>query len=243
MISKFFNRVISKNNDFFCPFCGRKRVFLDFGNPIRKNVSCSGCGSLERHRFLYYIYKIFFLETDSKIKLLHMAPEKCLYDLLTKKKNIEYTTADIEPGGFDFAKCDKQDFTKMSYKDESFDFILANQVLEHIEDDLRMLSEIRRCLKDDGIFFMNIPYNPQSDFTYEDEKIKSEKERVDAYGQKDHVRLYGNDAQKRFENSGFIVNQIEKNIFPEIFDNYCKFNCGQQLRVDPGGYFILKKKL
>lgn len=228
---------------YYCPICGEEMVFNNAGDPVRINVLCSSCESLERHRFLYYIYASIFMGDSRNINLLHMAPEKCLHDILIKKSNINYTAADLTPGNFSYAKCDKEDFSNMTYEDKSFDVILANQVLEHIEKEKECLLEIKRCLKDDGCAIINVPFSQDLSETYEDSSIKTEELRKIAYGQSDHVRLYGTDVAKRFEEAGFNVNQIDTFVYPRKFVNYCKLECNNPSPINPGGYFILRKRL
>ncbi len=43
------------------------------------------------------------------------------------------------------------------YKDESFDVIMANQVLEHTKEIFWIFSEVSRVLKKDGIFIIGVP--------------------------------------------------------------------------------------
>ena len=74
---------------YFCPCCGEKNEFSSFGISNRENALCPVCKSLERHRFLYYIYNIFIFSQKNNVKVLHMAPEKCLYDLFKTKENVE----------------------------------------------------------------------------------------------------------------------------------------------------------
>jgi ubiquinone/menaquinone biosynthesis C-methylase UbiE len=46
---------------------------------------------------------------------------------------------------------------KLPFEDESVDFIIANQVLEHTKEIFWINHEIFRCLKKDGVFFMGVP--------------------------------------------------------------------------------------
>jgi SAM-dependent methyltransferase len=232
-----------RNVSSYCQICGNRSEFADFGNPVRRATQCLHCGSLERHRFLYIVYQILFFGEKRKINLLHMAPEKCLYSTLIKRKNITYFAADIDPDSYSFVKCQKEDFMGMSYENETFDVVLSNQVMEHIEDDKKFLAEIRRVMKDDGIAIINLPYNPKAEKTYEDANIKNSLDRKAAFGQGDHVRLYGRDVFMRLEEAGFFVNQIKSNIFPSCFVDYCRLECGTELIMDPSGYFVLRKKL
>ncbi|ETB64235.1 MAG: hypothetical protein O210_OD1C00001G0723, partial [Parcubacteria bacterium RAAC4_OD1_1] len=101
-IFKKKNTAIHNNKLYYCPFCDKNTIFNDFGDPKRKNVVCSICGSLERHRFLFFIYKVMFLGSKSNINLLHMAPEKCLFDLFKNFNNINYVAADLNPNNFPF---------------------------------------------------------------------------------------------------------------------------------------------
>ena len=61
----------------------------------------------------------------------------------------------------------------MDFKDESFDLIICNHVLEHIEDDKSALNEIYRVLKYNGISFLQVPINLKREKTFEDPSIKS----------------------------------------------------------------------
>lgn len=238
---KIFTRV--KKEKFFCPFCKEKTLFENMGRPVRLNVRCSVCGSLERHRFLYFVYNIIFLGRIDKINLLHLSPERCIHDLLKKYAFIDYVSADLNPASYFFTDCKKEDFTKMSFGNKIFDVILSNQVMEHIEDEQGCLKEMKRCLKDSGVLIVNIPFKVGLEKTLENKKIISEEDRRLIYGQEDHVRLYGEDAVKRFEEAGFVVNRISESIFNKEFLNYCRLSYTNSEGINPGGYFVLRKRI
>lgn len=50
------------------------------------------------------------------------------------------------------------DLTRLPYRDESFDFVSALDVLEHVKDDQLAISEISRILKEKGVLFITIPH-------------------------------------------------------------------------------------
>ncbi len=50
------------------------------------------------------------------------------------------------------------DLIKLPYRDESFDFVSALDVLEHIKDDKSAISEISRILKRKGIAVITVPH-------------------------------------------------------------------------------------
>lgn len=179
--------------------------FLSYGyKTVRKNALCPGTLSLERHRLLWlYLDK----ETDflnSNLKVLHVAPEQVFYKKFKKLKNWEYFTFDLNSPIADI----KGDLTSTNFKDESFDLIICNHVLEHIEDDKSALNEIYRILKYNGISILQVPMNVKRKNTFEDSSIKSKNQREKYFGQYDHVREYGLDFKDRVEQAGFKVEMI-----------------------------------
>jgi ubiquinone/menaquinone biosynthesis C-methylase UbiE len=80
---------------------------------------------------------------------------------------------------------------------------LCNHVLEHIPEDQKAMSELYRVLKKGGTLIAQVPLGKQRLKTFEDERIKGRKARAKAFGQYDHVRIYGKDYYSRLENVGF----------------------------------------
>ena len=179
--------------------------FLSYGyKTVRKNALCPGTLSLERHRLLWlYLDK----ETNflsSNLKVLHVAPEQVFYKKFKKLKNWEYFTFDLNSPIADI----KGDLISTNFKDEYFDLIICNHVLEHIEDDKSALDEIYRILKYNGISILQVPINVKRENTFEDLSIKSKIQREKYFGQYDHVREYGLDFKDRVEQAGFKVEMI-----------------------------------
>ena len=55
----------------------------------------------------------------------------------------------------------------MPFTDNMYDFILCNHVLEHVENDLKALREIKRILKKGGKGIVQVPfYNPDTKIFY-----------------------------------------------------------------------------
>lgn len=119
----------------------------------RKNTKCPKCGSLERHRLQYLVFVEISRSLDTKkLSMLHFAPEDFFRGLFKSKFEV-YVTADLNSVNVDR----KEDLTKMSFSDNSFDFIYASHVLEHIKNDLEALSEIRRVLREGGVAIIPVP--------------------------------------------------------------------------------------
>jgi len=196
------------------------RKFLPYGyQKIRKNVLAPGTFSLERHR-LFWIY--LKNETDffsaTKKKVLHFAPEQAFYHQFKKIKKIDYTTTDLFSPLADV----KADICNLPFKDNEFDYIFCNHVLEHIPDDNKAMSELFRVLAPNGIGIFQIPQDLSREFTFEDDSIKDPKERATIFGQYDHVRVYGRDYFDKLREIGFNVTAIDytKKLTKKEIDKY-----------------------
>jgi len=77
----------------------------------------------------------------------------------------------------------KMNITDIDYPDRTFDVILCNHVLEHVDDDRRAMREFNRVLKDDGWAILVVPISGNK--TYEDASIVDPAERYEAFGQSD----------------------------------------------------------
>jgi len=50
------------------------------------------------------------------------------------------------------------DAADMPFEDDSFDLVVCQAVLEHIENPLKVISEIKRVLKKNGLFYCTVPF-------------------------------------------------------------------------------------
>lgn len=211
----------------YCPLCSRSyRKFFPggFDLPViskmniigagrRKDIICPGCASTDRDRLIHtlLISKEFdFLPTDA---LLHIAPEPALYKWLKKSKNEllnKYVQGVKYHEGFYYnSDVTLFDLMAIPFGNESFDLVICNHVLEHVEDDQKAMLEIFRILKPDGKGILQVPWSPILEKTYEDLSIKTSEEREKNFGQFDHLRLYGHDYPERLKKNGFEVQIIE----------------------------------
>ena len=71
------------------------------------------------------------------------------------------------------------------------------------------MKELYRVLKKGGTGIFQVPLNMSNKQTYEDFTITDPKERNKAFGQYDHVRVYGMDFFERLKNVGFKVEKCE----------------------------------
>lgn len=186
-----------------CPVCGGVADgFLSAGiRRVKPDRRCPACGSLERHRAVWLYFRDRTDLFTEPIQMLHVAPEPSLGPRLEALPNVDYLSGDLtSPRAMVHL-----DLTNLPYPDASFDVVYASQVLEHIPDDRRAMSEIYRVLRPGGWSVLLVPMFGKT--TREDPSIVDPAERERLYGQSDHVRLYGHDGEyeRRLAAAGFEV--------------------------------------
>lgn len=169
------------------------------------DLLCPFCGSRSRTRRLYS----YLNENDLLYgKTLHFSPSRSVYRLLKKNPNITYFSTDYED---EFLADYRYDITQIPLENNFFDLIICYHILEHIEDDKKAMEELQRVLKVDGTSIIQTPFK-EGDI-YEDFSKKSATERLEAFGQEDHVRIYSVEGlQRRLKENGF--QNVEIKTFP-----------------------------
>lgn len=163
---------------------------------------CPRCGAHDRERhMLMYLDKIDMLTGMLGKSVLHFAPEKGLARRIRANNPSRYIPCDLYPRTPDIERVDMLD---MQFEDRSFDVVIANHVLEHVNDDLKALGEIHRVLKPGGYAILQTPYSAKLHRTWQDPGIDDDAARLQAYGQSDHVRLFGRDIFARFASTGLV---------------------------------------
>lgn len=167
-----------------------------------ENFECPRCGAhdRERHLFMYLMQSGLFKRLPD-LRILHFAPERCLTKVIAGMGPLEYVKCDKYPTGGDMMAVDIE---AMPFRDGSFDLVIANHVLEHVNDDLRAVSEVHRVLCNGGLAILQTPYCVVLTSTWSDTGITTANARLQAYGQEDHVRLYGKDVFGRISSVGLL---------------------------------------
>ncbi|MBN2493226.1 MAG: glycosyltransferase [Deltaproteobacteria bacterium] len=188
-----------------CPCCNRRfESFLPTGATVqRSNARCPNCGSLERHRLLQLFLKEETNLYRDKLKMLHVAPEPVFEKIFKRSPKIDYLSADLCADAMV-----EMDITCIQMADNTFDVIICNHVLEHIQDDARAMAELYRVLKPGGWAIILVPFRENLERTYEDPSIVSPEDRTRHFGQHDHVRWYGRDYKDRLAGAGFEVKEL-----------------------------------
>ncbi len=199
-----------------CNCCGTK---LPFFVPFNRRLQgqCPKCASLERTRLICYYFEHYTEMFSKNNKLLHFAPEIGLHKIFSSHNNIDYYPVDIDenrPIRMNVNMCD------IPFKDNTFDYIFASHVLEHILDDKKAMSELFRVVKssdDGGKVFLMVPIFFNLEETFENPEYNTDELRLKYFGQEDHVRKYACDFVDRLKDVGFNVTRfnsrmVEKDI-------------------------------
>ena len=187
---------------FICPICKYNGPFADAHDitGIRKHAVCPKCRSLERHRLQYLVVKKLAMEYDfSKLSMIHFAPEP-FFRQHFKESFRNYNTADLTMENVDF----QTDLLNLHFEDELFDFVFASHILEHIKEDSRALSEIRRILRPGGIAVLPVPIVAHKTVEYPESNPHE-------FG---HVRAPGADYFEKYSLYFSKVETFDSNDFP-----------------------------
>jgi SAM-dependent methyltransferase len=184
------------------------------------NYSCPCCYSSDRNRLIaLYLENELHLNNLKENSFLDIAPDSQLRKYIKNKIGSGYRTADLNMTNVD----DKLDICDMNiYQESIYDYILCSHVLEHVEDDVKAMSEFYRVLKKGGKAILLVPILLTLEEDFEDPKINTEEQRWRYYGLGDHLRLHSkNGFVKKLKNVGFTVHQHDIHFFGQ--ENYSKF--------------------
>ena len=90
----------------------------------------------------------------------------------------------------------RADATKLPLADNQFDLAISYDVLEHIEDDVKVVEEIKRVLRPGGLVLIAVPADP---------RLWSEHDVAVS-----HLRRYTRESlSKLFDDAGFIIEEVQ----------------------------------
>ena len=175
---------------------------------IPQDVLCPICRALPRHRILA-LWCEKHIDELKGASILYFAPERSMMRWM-KRNGINCTTADL------YAAADlRLDIQATGVEGSSYDVVIANHVLEHVDDFRKALQEVHRILKPTGFFICSFPMDPKVDLLDEEAEPLSEAERIRRFGQNDHKRVFGMKADKFLSEAGFDVEVIDGTDYPD----------------------------
>ncbi|MFT6435728.1 MAG: SAM-dependent methyltransferase [Candidatus Azotimanducaceae bacterium] len=151
----------------YCDYCGGvKQMQVSMANDswtdLRGQFICDSCGLSNRDRLFYKCISRSIHDVSSKGLIFEKSTlmYKRLEARLEKLTGVEFGGYEIEPGALfetNQGVFEHQDMQNMSYPDNTFDYVLHSDVLEHIPDPFKALSEIKRVLKPNGVCLFSTP--------------------------------------------------------------------------------------
>ncbi|WP_371061281.1 hypothetical protein [Rhodosalinus sp. 5P4] len=176
------------DSEMWCNLCGGHE-FMDMNR--RAAVKCTTCLSLERTRAL----ELYLARLDLKrsMRILQIAPDKGLYDFLSKPiASQNYVAADFDVTRYEFLdRCAFVDLCDLDdWLDNDFDIIIHRYVLVHTPCDIGYsMHHLDRMFRPEGHQLCVIPII----LGHWDESFADlpDEERTARFGQFDHVRRLG----------------------------------------------------
>jgi len=172
--------------DGWCNVCGEKTSFYFTDPPLfRESLTCGVCRTTSRYRsvargLLRAIELVAGVRSSSLAGLATTVSPRRLAvydtqvpfsyrntayphpDLLARAAWIDVSTSrydrDERPGARLGRRTTNQNLEKLTYPDASFDVVVTSDVLEHVRRDDLALQEIRRVLKNGGVFLFTVPH-------------------------------------------------------------------------------------
>ena len=222
-VSHFFLRIFSlflRGNKFEDPINGKTyRKLLPYGRlKPRENAIAPDSLSLERHRLMWLFLKNKTNFFTDNLKFLHIAPEYCFIKIFKGMKNLDYLTADLISPWADV----KMDVHDIPFEENTFDVVICNHVLEHVDDADKVMKEFYRVMKPGGWGIFQVPIDYNNSVTIEDRSVTDPRERERLYWQSDHLRLFGRDYGNKLTAAGFKVTESNfiNEIDPKLVERY-----------------------
>ena len=191
-----------------CPVIVEKQII----GAGKRRALCYYCGSTDRERLLYvYLFDRLAIAEAGRMMILHIAPERNLFNRIRHNRNIVYICGDKRTGGYEDDYPEEViplDVLNLPFYDDTFDLIMCNHVLEHIPDDSSALKQLYRVLKPGGRAILQVPISKVLKDTFEDVSIETPEDREKYFGQFNHVRIYGEDYASRIVAAGFQFQRI-----------------------------------
>src|SRR5690348_8603271 len=192
----------------FCVYCMREvdawlpyyireadiSPFLKRVKSIGSNVErflCPHCSSFDRERHLrLFVDRLDILKSVPGGSVLHMSPEVHFGAYVERRAPRSYIKGDLSPQTEGVLRVDLQ---CIPFPSASFDLLICNHVLEHVDDAAAAMREMHRVLKPGGRAICQTPYAARLSSTFTDPLLQSTEDRLFFYAQDDHVRLFGAD--------------------------------------------------
>lgn len=161
----------------FCEACNIETKFLvdwNYSNGkipnFRERLVCASCGLNNRQRFMVRLMTQLMKENNDTRDIYLYEQVTYFYSFIRKKfKDLNVVGSEylgMGLGGQIVGHIRHEDALNLSFDPESFDFLISNDVFEHVPNIHQTLSECNRVLREHGFLLISIP------FTYQEKTIQ-----------------------------------------------------------------------
>ncbi len=196
-----------------CGACGELSVLGPGPGGRRPHARCLHCGSLERHRALIGLLPGLRSHAAQGV-LVDVAPSRQVTGRLrglASEAGVAYVGIDFDPGADKRVVDVQASMTNLPLPDASVGLMVCFHVLEHIPDDAAAMSEMARVLAPGGVAVVQVPR--RSGLPTDEDPEAPPAERLRRFGQRDHVRFYGDDLEDRLRAAGLTVREVRMKDF------------------------------
>ena len=169
IVLQLFNFFSSRKDQCLCTVCGAEGKFLKHSSNLRESVICPHCQCISRRRHVAKLILDTFSPDKtsindackelSKLRIYELSCSSSIHETLKALPSYycsEYFD-DVSPGTMTPEGIRCEDLKKLSFKDNFFDLVISEDVLEHVDDYERAFLEIYRVLKPGGYHIFTIP--------------------------------------------------------------------------------------
>lgn len=205
-----------------CNICGWTDRFLRLDRG-REGTICRNCGSTSRNRAVAFVLARVLDEDQAVFRWTYRLSTRMLESsargalAMYFRMKFDYYGTEFDPARIAEGTHPREyaDFQKLHYDEDTFDFVVASDVFEHIRRDADAVREVERVLKPGGYLILTVPYDHERAQTIQ---------RVDTSGPADvHLlppqyhgggghtlayREYGRDLSDLVRAAGFFVERV-----------------------------------
>ncbi|WP_156688305.1 sulfotransferase [Mycobacterium sp. Marseille-P9652] len=146
-------------NEGYCPICDRRRRFVAIELPMRDHYLCEECGSLPRERALMLVIEREYPNWRS-LRIHEFGPLNRPVSQRLQRECEGYRAThwlDDTGGGRRYGMYIAERLECLSFKPETFDLHITQEVLKHLESPAAAFAEIARTLKPGGAHIFTVP--------------------------------------------------------------------------------------
>lgn len=215
----------------FCNFCNKKSFFLYYhylkgskytvSDSYNQTGLCFGCGSNHRNRIILKYFQNIYSGSDKSIYL--PSGDGSLFNFLKKFKNSFFSDFYDDPKSHSIL-VPHEDLTSLSFENNTFDIVISEHVMEHVNDPKKAFNEVFRVLKNKGTYLFSIPFESKDKSLVRVDKdynvLMKKKYHLDPL--RNQGILVFNDFSKKDFFKKYVPNQFKSK---EIFEDVIIVNC------------------